>query len=215
MANVVSVNVGRPRSFVLKGRSHNSSIWKEPITGRVRVRGVNVDGDEQADLKVHGGRDKAVYAYANEDYLWWSEQLGAEIGPGTFGDNITTQGIDVNGAVVGERWRIGTTTLEVAQPRLPCFKLGFRMDDPNFPHRFSQAARWGTYLRIVQEGEVGAGDEIEITERPDHGVTIDLIGKAYYLDKTLAAEILTAPQLPLGWRDWARKVSAPPGATGA
>src|SRR5207245_1253889 len=91
--NIVSVNVGRPRSFVLKGREYTSSIWKEPVKGRVPVRGTNVDGDEQADLKVHGGHDKAVYAYASEDYEWWSSELGRTIGPGMFGENLTTSGI--------------------------------------------------------------------------------------------------------------------------
>lgn len=201
-AAVVSVNVGRPQEFVLKGRTYTSAIWKHPVSGRVRVRGVNVDGDDQADRTVHGGRDKAVYSYASEDYTWWSEELGVEVAPGTFGDNITTSGIYLNACTVGERWRVGTTVLEVAQPRLPCFKLGVRMDDPAFPRRFARAERWGAYLRIVHEGDIGAGDEIVIAERPGHQVTVGLIGAVYYHEQSRAGELLSAPQLPTGWRDW-------------
>lgn len=205
-ARLVSVNVGTPRTFELKGKTHTSSIWKYPVAGRVGVRGVNVDGDDQADRKVHGGPDKAVYSYADEDYRWWSEQLGTDLGPGTFGDNLTTSGIDLNRSLVGERWRVGTTLLEVAQPRLPCFKLGVRMEDPGFPRKFSDAHRWGAYLRIVEDGEVEAGDEIEIVERPDHSVTVDLIASVYYGEHRRAGELLAAPQLPQGWRDWAQEI---------
>jgi MOSC domain-containing protein YiiM len=206
MARLISVNVGRPRTFELKDKTHSSSIWKSPVSGRVAVRGVNVDGDEQADLKVHGGPDKAVYSYAEEDYRWWSNQLGEKIGPGTFGDNLTTSGIDLNGALIGERWRVGTTVLEVAQPRLPCFKLGVRMEDPGFPRKFSDARRWGAYLRIIEDGEVGAGDTVEVFERPDHHVTVDLIASTYYGEHSRAREILAAPQLPNGWREWAQDI---------
>lgn len=202
---IVSVNVGRPRAFVLKGREYTSSIWKEPVEGRVAVRGVNVDGDDQADRKVHGGDDKAVYAYASEDYTWWSDELGRTLGPGTFGENLTTSGIDLRECLVGERWRVGTVGLEVSQPRMPCFKLGFKMDDPMFPNRFSRAERWGTYLRIIEDGDLGAGDEIEILSRPDHHVTVGLIGAVYYREKERAAELLAAPGLPPGWQRWARE----------
>jgi MOSC domain-containing protein YiiM len=202
---VVSVNVGRPREFLLKGRTYTSSIWKEPVAGRLAVRGVNIDGDEQADLKVHGGHDKAIYAYAAEDYEWWSGQVGRDLGPGTFGENLTTSGTNLRDARVGERWRVGTTVVEVAQPRLPCFKLGVRMEDPTFPKRFAGAERWGTYLRIVEEGEVGAGDEIDVLSRPDHDVTVALIGAVYYRDRARAAELLSAPELPAGWRTWVQE----------
>jgi MOSC domain-containing protein YiiM len=207
MAVLVSVNVGQPRSFELKGKTHTSSIWKSPVTGRVRVRGTNIEGDRQSDPAVHGGVDKAVYAYTVEDYAWWSEQLGSELGPGTFGDNLTTQGVDLRRALVGERWRVGTTVLEVSEPRLPCFKLGFRMNDPSFPRKFSDAGRWGTYLRVVDEGEIGAGDEIDVLDRPDHGVTIDRVARANFGDFTGLAELLAAPQLSEKWRARIRKLS--------
>ena len=205
MPRLISVNVGTPRSFVLKGKTHTSSIWKFPVEGRVRVEGVNVQGDEQADHKVHGGADKAIYAYASEDYAWWSEELGTNVEAGTFGENLTTAGIDVNRSVIGERWRVGSAMLEVSQPRLPCFKLGFRMGDARFPRRFSDAGRWGTYLRIIQEGDVAAGDPIEVLERPDHDVTIDRVAQAYFRNKADASALLAAPQLPRGWKDWALK----------
>ena len=137
----------------------------------MRVAGVNVDGDDQADRTVHGGPDKAVYAYAREDELWWAARLDREVPPGMFGENLTVEGVDVSGAVIGERWRIGAVELQVCQPRLPCFKLGLRFGDPQMVKLFAQAGRPGAYLRILAEGEIGAGDEVDITDRPSHGVT--------------------------------------------
>jgi MOSC domain-containing protein YiiM len=181
-----------------------TSIFKEPVTGRVAIAGINVEGDDQADRKVHGGTHKAVYAYAAEDYAWWAEELDREMPPGTFGDNITTSGIDVSGAVIGERWRVGTALLEVAQPRIPCFKLGIRMGTQTFPRRFSQARRPGAYLRIVEKGAAGAGDEIETMARPQHGVTVQDVAHIYYAEQERAAELLAAPELPESWIGWAR-----------
>src|SRR3982751_3259146 len=132
-----------------------SAIGKAPVTGRVRVEGVNVAGDDQADRRVHGGPDKAVYAYAREDEDWWAQQLGRELPPGMFGENLTTEGVDVSGAVIGERWRIGPPLLEVGQPGLPCAKLGIRFGDPLMVRRFGEASRPGAYLRIVTPGELG------------------------------------------------------------
>src|SRR5438132_5561640 len=119
---VVSVNVGRPREIVVDGEVVRTSIWKDPVDGRVAVRGVNLAGDDQSDRRVHGGDRKAVYAYAREDLAWWSERLGQRLGSGTFGENLTTEGLDVTAARVGDRWRVGTALLEVTQPRLPCSK---------------------------------------------------------------------------------------------
>ncbi len=135
-----------------------TAIWKYPVEGRVKVRGVNLEGDRQADLTVHGGENKAVYAYAIEETRLWEEELGRELGAGAFGENLTTEGVDVSGAVLGERWRVGTTLLEVVQPRLPCFKLGLKMEDPTFLKTFAQASRPGAYLKIIEEGDLGAGD---------------------------------------------------------
>jgi len=177
--HVVSVNVGLPRVVEWQGRQVQTAIWKEPVDGRVAIRGVNVLGDGQADLRVHGGRDKAVYSYAVEDYAWWSDQVGRELGPGTFGENLTTEGIDLSAAPIGSRWRVGTTLLEIAQPRFPCFKLGIRMGDAGFVKEFEHAARFGAYLRILEEGEVGAGDEIVVVGSGEPGApTIRDVGLA-------------------------------------
>lgn len=204
MGELLSVNVGQPQEIGLRrGKQVGSAIRKRPIAGRLRVEGVNVAGDRQADWRVHGGPDKAVYAYAREDEEWWAAELGREIPPGElFGENLTTRGVDCTNAVIGERWRIGTTLLEVCQPRVPCFKLGMRFDDPKMLKRFAQASRPGAYLRIVEEGELGAGDAIAVEQRPDHGVTIRMVSDAMLLDETLLSALLPAKQLPaplLGW----------------
>lgn len=167
-----SVNVGSPQTVTWHGQIITSSIRKGPVAGQVAVRGVNVAGDDQSDRTVHGGPDKALYAYGSEDYEWWSVNLGREQGPGTFGENLTVRGVSPSNAVVGERWRIGSVILEVSQPRLPCYKLGMRMNDAKFPRLFTAAGRPGAYLRIVQEGELATGDTIEITFRPEHGLTV-------------------------------------------
>lgn len=161
-ARVVSVNVGRPRKVQHLGRPKTTAIVKEPVDGRVLVSGVNVEGDEQADKRVHGGPEQAVYAYAFEDYEWWQRELGKPLEPGTFGENLTLEGVDVTNARIGERWQIGSVVLEVTSPRLPCWKLGQRMGDQKFVARFADAARYGAYLRIVREGELGAGDAVRV-----------------------------------------------------
>lgn len=172
IGEVRSVNVGALRRVEHRGREVMTGIWKEPVAGRVAVRGVNLDGDDQADRRFHGGPDKAVYAYAVEDYAWWASELGHVLAPGTFGENLTVKGVDLTTAVVGERWLVGTCVLEVCQPRTPCWKLGLRMGDDRFPARFLAAGRPGAYLRIAREGELGAGDELVRFHIPDEGPTI-------------------------------------------
>ena len=203
---VVSVNVGLPRTVEWHDRNVESGIWKTPVDGRVAVRGVNLDGDEQADLRVHGGPDKAVYAYAAEDYEWWSEELGRALEPGTFGENLTVRGVDLGGAVIGTRWRVGTTVLQVAQPRLPCFKLGMRIGDASFVDEFDLAGRFGAYFRILEEGVVGVGDAIEIeAPRPD-GITVLELGRAEHRAfPELVARVLADPDVPEGWKHWAER----------
>jgi MOSC domain-containing protein YiiM len=171
------------------------------VDGRIAVHGVNLAGDDQADRSVHGGPDKAVYAYAMEETQWWEANTGRPLGPGAFGENLTTAGIDVSHAIVGERWAVGSTVLEVVQPRLPCFKLGLRMNDPQFPRRFAHADRPGAYLRILQEGDIGAGDQIEIVHRPDHNVTVELIARGYLREHHLLPLALAAPELSHEWRE--------------
>ena len=155
---LLAVNVGAVRQIELAGQARTTAIWKLPVSGRVAVRGVNLVGDDQADRHAHGGPDKAVYAYAREDYAWWERQLDRTLDPGMFGENLTTERIDLTDALVGERWRVGSAVLQVTSPRVPCWKLGVRMGDPRFPARFAAAGRPGAYLAILEEGEIGAGD---------------------------------------------------------
>jgi MOSC domain-containing protein YiiM len=209
MGRVTSVNVGRPRQLsVRRGRPLMSAIGKAPVSGRVRVAGVNVAGDDQADRRVHGGPDKAVYVYAAEDAAWWAQELERPILPGAFGENLTLEGVEVTGSVVGERWRIGSVELEVCQPRVPCAKLGLRFGDPLMVRRFAEASRPGAYLRIVREGELEAGDAVELLSRPDHGITVALVSRAMLLDETLLARAATAPELPAALAHWMRERAA-------
>ena len=180
-----------PRPVELDGHTVWTAIWKSPVEGRVPLRGVNLRGDDQADRSAHGGPDKAVYAYGVEDTEWWEAELGRSLGPGAFGENLTVRGLPVSGAVIGERWSVGSTLLEVAQPRLPCFKLGLRMGDPRFLKRFAAAGRPGAYLRVIREGDIGAGDAIEVVSRPDHGVTSALVSRAILGEPELLAEALS------------------------
>ncbi len=179
---LLSVNVGGIRQFEFDGREAVSAIWKAPVTGRVAARGVNLEGDDQADRAAHGGPDKAVYAYAIEDLQWWKGELGRPLEYGEMGENLTTEGIDVNGALVGERWEIGNAALEVSEPRVPCWRLGVRVEDKLFPRRFTQAGRPGAYLRIVVEGDLGVGDAIRVVGQPDHGMTVGDVFRIYTRD---------------------------------
>jgi MOSC domain-containing protein YiiM len=200
---LLSVNVGAVRQIELAGQARTTAIWKLPVSGRVAVRGVNLAGDDQADRRAHGGPDKAVYAYAREDYAWWERQLDRTLDPGMFGENLTTEGIDLTDALVGERWRVGSAVLQVTSPRVPCWKLGARMGDPRFPARFAAAGRPGAYLAILEQGALGAGDRIQVIHRPGHGVTVGLVAASYHRDHRLAASILAAPELAEAWRHWA------------
>jgi MOSC domain-containing protein YiiM len=208
IGHVVSVNVGRPRTVSWHGRTVATAIWKQPVRSRRRICGVNVDGDDQADRRVHGGPTKAVYAYALEDYAWWSSELATDLEPGTFGDNLTVSGVDLVARVIGERWQIGSARVRVTEPRIPCFKLGIRMGDAGFVDRFATAARPGSYLAIDGEGDVGAGDTIELLDRPEHGVTIGMVERAYHGDAELRHRLVDLPELSTGWRDWAARAVA-------
>ena len=211
MAGVVeSVNVGTPREIRWRGRTVTTAIWKSPVPGRARVRGVNVDGDEQANKEAHGGVDKALYAYAAEDLDWWAEQLGRELVAGSFGENLTIRGVEVSAAVVGERWRAGEVLLEVAQPRIPCFKLGIRMGSQRFPRQFAAAGRPGAYLRVLAEGAIAAGDPVEAVHRPAHGLTVAEVSRIYHTDHAGAPRLLEAPELAEAWKQWAARFVAAP-----
>lgn len=206
IGRLVSVNVGVPRSVEWQGRRIRTAIWKDPVDGPVEVRGVNMAGDDQADRRVHGGTDKAVYAYGAEDYAWWSDQLGIEIGPGWFGDNLTIEGFDLRTALVGERWRIGTCMLEVSEPRMPCFKLGIRMGSADFVDLFAVVARFGTYLRIVEEGTATAGDDVFRASRPAVELTVaDLAESQTTADSALLERVASHPAVSAKWSNRARR----------
>ena len=199
---VLSVNVGSILEVLWRGHIVTTAIWKHPVDGRVEIRGVNLDGDDQADREVHGGTDKAIYAYAREDYDAWRDAHGVASTPGLFGENLTVEGVDLVHAIVGERWQVGSALLEIAQPRLPCFKLGIRMGDARFPRRFQAEGRMGAYFRIIREGDVAAGDAIEVVSRPEHGVTLSDMVEALH-DPSKAALLGQVPRLPAFWRRFA------------
>jgi MOSC domain-containing protein YiiM len=202
---VESVNISPVRTIAIDGAAVTTGILKRPVTGRVAVRGVNLAGDDQADRNAHGGPTQAVYVYAAEDYDWWAVQLHRTLPPGTFGENLTLRDVDVSGARIGERWRIGTTLLQVTGPRVPCFKLAHVMADPRFVRTFAQALRPGAYLSIVDEGDIAAGDRVEIVQRPAHQLTIAEFTRIYFFERGRARDLLVAPELPESWRAWAEE----------
>jgi MOSC domain-containing protein YiiM len=205
--SVLSVNVAQMREIPRRGRMVRTGIWKLPVEGPVAVCGVNLEGDEQGDRKVHGGPDKAVYSYAREDIDWWERELGRELPDGAFGENLTLGGIDIRDALIGERWRIGTVVLEVSEPRFPCWKLGVRFGDPKMLKRFAAAARTGAYLRIVEEGKLAAGEPVTTIGRPAHDLTIAAFAHAYLEDRA-ALPRLQVPEVSKDWRDWAAEQAA-------
>jgi len=168
LGRVVAVNVVHE---LVPGYFHDTAIDKRPVDGAVDVGALGLAGDRQID-RSHGGPDKAVYAYAAEDSSWWADELGREISPGTFGENLTTRGLDVSGAVIGERWRIGEVLLEVRMPRTPCENLSARIGINRFHVRFNASGRIGAMLKVLEQGAVRAGDRVHVDERPVHGVTV-------------------------------------------
>lgn len=207
-AQVVSVNVGRPKLLLINGQPNKTGIDKQPIDGPVELRDDAVAGDAVVDREYHGGYDKAVYAYASEDYAWWSGELGRELGPGAFGENLTTSGIAIAEARIGERWRVGSALLEVSEPRQPCSTLGAKMGDQRFVRRFAKALRLGTYMRIIEPGVVAAGDAIDVVDRPDHEVTVGLLGRVLFEDSSLGPQVLAAGALTDAWRAHGERLAA-------
>ncbi|MDH6111253.1 MOSC domain-containing protein YiiM [Kitasatospora sp. MAP12-15] len=213
---LLSVNVGRPRPNPWKGLT-DTGIDKRPVDGPVAVSdpgpkgtgAVGLAGDRVYDLKHHGGSDQAVYAYAREDLDGWESALGRPLADGSFGENLTTLGLDVNGALIGERWRIGgEVVLEVSCPRIPCGTFQGWLEQAGWIKRFTLAALPGAYLRVVEPGEIRAGDPVEIVHRPDHEVTVALSFRALTLEPDLLPRLLVADALPEEARESARRRTA-------
>jgi MOSC domain-containing protein YiiM len=195
---LVSLNVGRPRQIETPRGPVLTSIWKSPIEGRVGLKRFNIEGDQQADLKVHGGEFKAVYLYPSEHYPFWRGELpGMDLPPGMFGENLTTEGLVEHEVQIGDRFRIGTAVLQVSQPRMPCFKLQLRFGRNDMVKRFWQSGRSGIYFSIVEEGELAAGDEIVLVSRVDVGITIAELVRLYRDPDPDPARIQVALQAPL------------------
>ena len=208
-ARVLSINI---TSVVHQGEWTGSEgrtgIDKRSVAGQIEFKNNGVAGDRIIDTNVHGGYDQAVYAYAREDALWWEKEIGEEITAGKFGENLTTEGIDVNAALVGEQWRIGSVILEVSQPRIPCRVFAGFWKRATLIKDFTQAGRPGAYLRIIQEGTAQAGDAIEVIYKPDHSVSISDLFSAKSGERAKINEIKVVPQLSQGFKEWAEKIAA-------
>lgn len=199
-----------PREVVWHGRPVTTSIYKEPVEGSVALRTLNLDGDRQSDLTVHGGKDKAVYCYPLEHYTYWKSELpDRELSPGAFGENFTTEGLASEDAVfIGDRFAVGSAEVVVTQPRLPCFKLGIRFEDDGMVKRFLEAGRSGFYIAVAREGEVGAGDEIALLSREPEPVPVAAISRLYLAKRFTSADVRQARRaieldaLPESWREY-------------
>jgi MOSC domain-containing protein YiiM len=206
---LVSVNVGLPREVTWHGRVVRTSIWKDPVEGLVRVSSLNLEGDQQSDLSVHGGPEKAVYAYPREHYEYWRRELpGTDLAWGAFGENFTTEGLLEPDIRIGDRIRVGSAEFLVTQPRMPCFQLGIRFGRDDMVKRFLRSGRTGFYLAVVREGEVAKGNSLEIVGRDEHGVTVADIASLYARDRDnddLLRRAVDVPALPESWKEYLRK----------
>jgi MOSC domain-containing protein YiiM len=207
---LVSVNIGKAKSIDDVGKSGRTAIDKRSVAGRVAVSSLGVAGDEQADRENHGGTEQAVYAYAAEDLADWARKLGRDLHPGQFGENLSTLGVDVTGALIGETWRIGTVLLQVSAPRIPCVVFQNWLGEPQWVKRFTAEAKPGAYLRVLEAGELGAGDPIVVEHRPDHDVTIGLTFRAMTTDRSLLPQLLAAHDLSPANYEYARNAATTP-----
>ncbi len=208
---LASVNVGLLREVTWHGRSVTTGIFKEPVEGRVRLRKFNLDGDRQADLTVHGGKDKAAYCYPLAHYDYWKRELpGRELPPASFGENFTTEGLLEDSTHIGDQFSIGSAEVMVTQPRLPCYKLGIRFQSDDMVRRFMVSGRTGFYFAVTREGEVGAGDEIRAIARDREAVPVSEITRLYiakrYGDDDLSSvrRVLRVAALPGSWKEYFR-----------
>jgi MOSC domain-containing protein YiiM len=206
---LVSVNVGLPREVMWHGRAVTTGIYKEPVEGRVALRKLNLDGDRQADLSVHGGEFKAVYCYPVEHYGNWKKELpGRDLPMGMFGENFTTDGLLEDSVHLGDRFSVGSAEVVVTQPRLPCYKLGVRFQSDDMVRRFPAGGRTGFYLAVTREGEVGAGDEIKVISRDENAVPVSEITRLYIAKRYDDGDVkslrraLRVGALPDGWKQY-------------
>ncbi len=206
--NVVSLCVGLPREVEWHGHTVLTSIFKTPVNRRLRVTALNFEGDEQSDLAVHGGVNKAVYVYPSEHYEYWRRELPETDLPwGAFGENLTTEGL-LEDVRIGDRFRVGSAEFVVTQPRMPCYKLGIRFGRPDIIKRFLQSGRTGFYFSVSQKGEVGAGDAIEPVGQTDEGLSVAEVVRLYTVDaenQELLRRATRSSALPESWRDYFRK----------
>jgi MOSC domain-containing protein YiiM len=206
---LVAISVGRPKEVQWQGRTVQTSIFKTPVSGPVHVTRFNVEGDEQSDLSVHGGVEKAVYAYPAEHYGFWRRELpDTELPWGSFGENFTTEGLLEDEVCIGDRYRVANVQLVVTQPRMPCYKLAIRFRRTDMVKRFLQSRRNGFYLAVEREGKLNAGDAIERVSRDQRGLTVADIVSLYAADSASQALLEKAsdhPSLPASWRDYFRK----------
>ena len=198
-ARVISVNCGREADLLIDGKPARSAIAKQPVADHVAVRLLGLDGDEQADKQDHGGLEQALYAYAREDLDWWTEQLGRELRNGIFGENLTTVGIDVSAALIGETWRVGTALVQVTAPRIPCVTFKSWLDEPHWVKRFADAGRPGAYLRVLSEGSLRAGDDLTVLSRPERPVTVAESMRAFYGDQEIMSRLLQVAGRSTKW----------------
>jgi MOSC domain-containing protein YiiM len=194
--SVVSVNVGKIKPMDGVGKDGRTAIDKRAIEGRVAVSRLGIAGDEQSDKVNHGGVEQAVYAYASEDLDDWAITLERELRPGQFGESLSTRGLDVTGALIGETWRIGSALLQVSAPRIPCVVFQHWLGEEHWVRRFTAEAKPGAYLRVLEVGELATGDEIVVEQRPDHDVTIGLTFRAMTTERSLVPRLLAASDLP-------------------
>jgi MOSC domain-containing protein YiiM len=203
---IISINVGRPRLVMRNGEPVSTGIFKEPVHGRVMMRTLNLDGDRQADLSVHGGPEKAVYVYPSEHYAFWKRELpDMELPWGMFGENLTTEGMFETEINIGDRFRIGSAEVMVTQPRMPCYKLGIRFDRTDIIKRFLMSERSGFYLSVLREGEVGTGDEFGLIQKNSSGVRVVDVTRLYSSEKRnvdLMRRAIATEALPSSWREY-------------
>jgi len=206
---LISVNIGLPRDVIWQGKRVTTGIFKQPVAGRVMVRSLNLDGDRQADLTVHGGLDKAVYAYPSEHYDYWRSELpGIDVPWGMFGENFTTVGLLEHTVNIGDCFRIGSAEVRVTQPRMPCYKLGIKFGRADMIKRFLDSQLTGFYFSVLQEGEVEVGDSIELISRDEHNLTVADVTRLYARKADSLAMLRRAVQneaLPANWRDYFRR----------